>query len=336
MRLTPSPSDYDNLLVAIHDAFRAAFRDPKQREEQLVANLVWRLPKQLNDVTLSGGNSLRTGGVFVHRQPLVKADSFPDAKNKSVEIGDLLLLRTAYHNGCLVDRRAMLLQAKKTKKLPARPDNKNQYHLYADWPRFEYVQSTPRLNGQRRHIRGFDVHNAAKFLLISDGSSSWPGCGTMLSSVCRLLCLDYHCQTVTAHPTKPHLTHHRCFAMDLLEFILGDSGKTYQTDIHHRANGWDKVIEDLTTITAERNTVFIKRASSGESSTRGDMMRMHFLSGEMPLSRLGELNIHTSDADSDMQGPPEVTNRDDGGGDEEGRGISILEFTISSEGPLNE
>ncbi|GAB7079137.1 hypothetical protein JCM14635_08100 [Megalodesulfovibrio paquesii] len=319
------------LLKEIHRAFRTAFRDPTQHEPQLVANLVWHLPRRLNAVSLSGGNSLKAGGVFVHAQPFVTAPSFPAATPASVEIGDLLLLRTAYNAGSAVDRRAMLLQAKKTATLPAKPDNKNQYHLYAQWPRFEYVRSTPHLNGETRHVRGPDLYDAAKYLLLcGDTHPEFPCC--CAPGFCYLM--RGYCYAMTAHPTEPHLTHHRCFARDVLEFIMGDSGKTYNERVHHFATGWDKVIEDLTTITAERHSKFMGRASGGTTRARGGMMALHFLSGEMPFfSRLSHLGFSVSDFPAGMDGPPDVPARDREDNEEGGRGISILEFAINAEGP---
>lgn len=335
MRWTLSPNDQFALMDKIHSAFHDAFRNPTQYEPQLVANLVWHLPRLLNGVTLSGGNSLKTGGVFVHAQPLVTAPSFPAASPASVEIGDLLLLRTARHANGAVDRRAMLLQAKKTNNLSTRPDNENQYHLYAHWPTFEYVRSTPHLNGQKRHIWKLDVYNATKFLLIANRPLSQFPCCCGPACFQHHWCLD-HCQTMTAHPTEPLLTHHRCFAMDLLDFILGKSGKAYNVNLHHCTNGWDKVIEDLTTITAQRNTVFMERASRGVSRERGVLMFARLPSEGMPhFSRFSHLKFNASDV-TGMDGPPDVPDRNYEENGEEGRGISILEFAINTEGALRE
>ncbi|QVL36758.1 hypothetical protein [Aminirod propionatiphilus] len=331
------------MMDAIHLAFEDAFENTAQHEPQLVANLVWHLPKQLNSITLSSkGNSLKTGGVFVHAQPFVRADSFPKTKPESVEIGDLLLLRTAYQAETLIDRRAMLLQAKKTANLSARLYNENQHYLYAHWPIFEYVQSTPRLKGQKRHIKGLDVYDATKFLLIANGPLLFSPCCCGSAPFLRHYCLRHHCfghcPALTAHPTEPCLSHHRCFAMDLLDFIFGASGKTYNEEFHHRVNGWDKVIEDLTKITAKRNSVFMERASGRVSRKRGELMFALLPHEGMPsFSRFSHLELCAPDI-TGMDGPPSVPDSNYGEDGEEERGISILEFAINinSEGAPRE
>lgn len=112
---------------------------------------------------------ISASGVFVHAQPFVRCSSFPDDRPESVEIGDLLLLRSAVHAGAVLERRTLLLQAKKIPSVPATPGNRNQYHLYAEWPTFEYVCSTRELNGKRRHITGMDLYDASKYFLIHPG-----------------------------------------------------------------------------------------------------------------------------------------------------------------------
>jgi hypothetical protein len=157
--------DYNKIHSAALKSLQHAFANPHLEEPKLIANMVWHLPRQVNKLILSGGISVRCGGVFTHSQPYVSSDAFPDSSLGSVEIGDLLLLHTALRRGQVEDRRAMLLQAKKADHWPVPIDNQNQHYLYEEWPTFEYVRSTSALNGKRRFVRGKDLRNASKYLL---------------------------------------------------------------------------------------------------------------------------------------------------------------------------
>lgn len=79
---------------AVTLALKDAFKNLKSSEPQLVANLVVELPKRINQLALTGSGTLAAGGVFVHAQPRVTCTTFPAAEPASVEIGDLLLIRT--------------------------------------------------------------------------------------------------------------------------------------------------------------------------------------------------------------------------------------------------
>lgn len=324
--------DKKRLLGHIFLAVLEAFSRPNQHEPQLVANLVWYLPYFINRLSLSNGNSVKTGGVFVHAQPFVKVDNFPEAAPQSVELGDLLLLRTAYLNNQPQDYRAMLLQAKKVDRIPTLPDNKNQHHLYANWPIFEYTRASRHLNGKRRHLQGPDLYNAAKYLLIStENTDQCEECHT-----CSEIFHDrYFCchQLLTAHPSLPLLSHYYCFAIDLLNFILGTSGKSYTPDVHHAETGWNMVIKDLTMITAHKHSTFVKRASQEASKERGAGSSTFFVCGEVESpSRLSELGVTTeANSVSGREVPPEVPDREYPDENNDGGGVSVLEFAVHME-----
>jgi hypothetical protein len=316
-------------LRKISDAVNLTFANPTQSEPQLIANLVWHLPTHLNTVALSGGYSFKTGGVFVHAQPFVQCRNFPRSIPASVEIGDLLLLRTAVHNGAICDRRAMLLQAKKVNSLPATPDNENQHRLYAQWPAFKYVRSTPALNGKKRHIRGSDLYDASKYFLILQGGCNF--CFTMAHNLFPGFFCKNSVSLMTAHPTEPNLSHYRCFVHEIVDFIIGDTGKQYINPPPARSKNWDRVIEDLTTITANLNSRYIQRTFFGVSTLRGQMLGLHFCSGVVPkYSKLSDVGISMEGRFNRLDGPPEVpsewSEKEDEGG------ISIIEFVVSSEG----
>lgn len=125
MRVLFSSADIARLGHAVSCAVGDAFWYTTRSEPQLVANLVWQLPKYINAASLSGSTKVKAGGVFVHARPFVACTSFPEPKPASVEIGDLLLLRTLVVNKKVEEQHALLLQAKKA-SIPATPDNSNQ------------------------------------------------------------------------------------------------------------------------------------------------------------------------------------------------------------------
>lgn len=315
---------YCQLLHATGSAIQKALIVPTLHEPQLVANLAWHLPDTINSLKLSKGLSVKSGAVFVHAQPLVTSQSFPDKKPESVELGDLLLLRRNANGG---NQRAMLLQAKKFQKLPATPGNQNQHHLYALWPFFEYTRSTEALNGQRRHIFGPDIYDAAKYLLIADGTQSgcakFPTC-LSIGCGCFMSCLSSYC-LMTAHPSWPDLSHYRCFVTELVDFILGDAGKKFKAPYWNDKN-WNKVIQDLTEITGARVSAYMRRASgclakdnrgNTQAFTRGSKDVFSFLIEDW------DKNIDQSEI------PPEVPDNRNSDGDDERGGISIISFVVS-------
>src|SRR5690606_27105866 len=117
-------------------------------------------------------------------------------------------------------RRALLLQAKKVKRVPVKPDNANQWHLYEKWPPFTYAARSGALQGKSRSIKEPDMYDAAKYLLIGAGSHNlhyddWPLCWHWPD-----VCLHH-----TAQPTTPEISRYKCFAGELMGFLLGNGGK---------------------------------------------------------------------------------------------------------------
>ena len=328
MSLSPDPDDYMNLVEAVCSAVGNAFRSPALCEPQLVANLVWELPRAINKLTPSKGVSIKANGVFVHSQPFVKCKTFPNQKPASVEIGDLLLFRTEVCGEYVLNRRALLLQAKKGSDYSVKPDNANQHHLYAKWPPFEYVRSTSGLNGKRRHITGLDLYDASRFLLISDHD-----CWDPLDLLFCCSSHPYHGCSRTASPTHPKLSHYRPFVRELIYFLLGDAGKSFTRPPPARTRDWDRVINDLITVTAKRSSVFMKRAA-GSEQVRGQGPVFCFLSGQPYVSHgilraLCEEKVLRSESSSD--GPPQVPD-EWFGEDSDSNGISMIEFVVSTEG----
>lgn len=318
--------DYIRLHHAVISSLATSLAQPSQHEEpQLVANMVYHIPRAINGFQFSVSGSktdIQSGGVYIHSQPFVHCTYFPEERPNSVEIGDLLLLRTEKQGEQVISRHAILLQAKKFKSLPACPDNKNQHHLYAKWPPFKYVRSTSELNGRKRHLKGADLYNGSKYLLINEKAF----CGFDLC-LHRCGCPPY-CFMLTAHPTWPELSHHQCFVSELCDFILGDAGKSYKYPPHWNDRNWNRVIYDLCSETAKIASVYISRTSGTATDTRGQCLC--FISGNFSdkdsnfhgLTGLSNIGMLFADV------PPEVP---DGKNDGDGaRGISVIEFIINS------
>jgi hypothetical protein len=311
--------DLLGLQQAIITALSRSFADISQHEPQLVANLVWELPNSVNNLFLSGPTQIRAGGVFVHSRPLVKSASFK--VDKSVEIGDLLLIRSLTRQGHTIERRALLLQAKKVTQIPANPDNPNQMNLYRHWPRFRYERCSGSLNGRSRKISEPDMYDAAKYLLITKEGVKRPI--VPWSCICDYHPLHCPCTFghLTAQPTSP-LGRFRSIAAELIEFLLGNAGKVFSTSPSNKS-GWDQVINDLINVTSSSCSVYMERA--GGSSARGNAVR--FMTCSKP-SETYALTAFREGFDQD-EGPPRV-------GEtwvEEGMngGISIIDFTIAND-----
>jgi hypothetical protein len=323
MKWSIDPYYQRQLFKACYTAINDACCSTILGEPQIVANLVWSLPRAINDIANLAGWALQSSGVFVHAQPFVKCEDFPDSSSSSVEIGDLLLLRTEVHGTQVTGRRALLLQTKKVSGFPVKPDNENQLHLYATWPSFEYVRSTTDLNGKKRHITGLDLYDASRYLLIADHVHSSP-------RYCHLI-YPHHCCVLTASPTMPELSHYRCFVSELIDFLLGDAGKVFNTPPPARTRNWDRVIEDLINVTAKRVSVFMGRAAGSTTLARGQ--GLFFLSG-VQLANQGILygllgDEHSLDENTN-DGPPRVP-AERMWVDNQSDGISIIEFIISKE-----
>jgi hypothetical protein len=316
----------------VHDAFQ----DRTRVEPQLVANLVSALPKYVNRISFSGPTKMKAGGVFVHAQPFVACASFPDKTKASVEIGDLLLIRTLVVNNKIEERRALLLQAKKD-RIPSTPDNPNQWHLYEQWPRFTYAAKSGRLTGKKRHINEPDMYEAAKYLLIGDDAARHHRRG--------MCCVDWPfrwlkhgpdiCGHHTAQPTKPHISRYRCFVGELVEFLAGNAGKVFDKPAS-RTRGWNRVVHDLITETARAKTIFMGRAAQTSIKyPRGSgvlFMALAAQSRHFMVAGGGGAEVF----DGTTHEPPDVPEHWLSDSDRDGGGISIIEVVIEDEGPARD
>jgi len=309
---------------AVANALSNAFKHPRQSEPQLVANLVFEFPKQINKVKLSGTTKVTAGGIFVHSRPFVACKSFPTSSPASVEIGDLLLIRTLVVNGKVAEKRALLLQAKKTDNIPVIPDNKNQWHLYEQWPGFTYAARSGGLTGKPRHIKESDMYEAAKYLLINTGSAAH---GPYFACCCWPFHWHRHwpeiCLHHTAQPTTPEISRYRCFAGELVQFLAGNAGKVF-AEPKPRSRGWDRVIQDLIDETAKAKTIYAGRAAGQSTSAmRGNGVLFCSLAGQSSFSLFGGGDDGAANNFEEQPNVPAEWNGDDDGG-----GISIIEFVV--------
>jgi hypothetical protein len=305
----------------VHEALHYAFQDRSRSEPQLVANFVWALPNFIkkNEAKFSGATKIKAGGVFIHSRPLVTYDvSFP----RTVEIGDLLLIRTLVINKNIKEQRALLLQAKKAKIIPAQPDNQKQWSLYEKWPRFTYARGSGALKGKKRHINEPDMYDAAKYLLIGSHplSCDWACIHDMDYCLFHIHKPDdsrYACWT--AHPTRPQLSRYRCFACELIEFLAGNAGKVFEEPVPI-TRGWNRVIKDLINMTSKAKSIFMQRAAAGlkVGSSRGTALFC------TTTTKQSNFFLVAGDCEwiKEPQDVPSEWSKDDGSG------ISIIEVII--------
>lgn len=308
----------DDDLRSIYKAIGAAISDSLaigKDEPNKIAQLTYSIPKNINGLNLTTkGYSLSVGGVFIHQRPYVIFDS-----SKTVELGDLLLISTVMDSKSGINRRAILLQAKMFDDLPTSPDNKNQHELYNQWPAFQYkAKYLHTFNNGNREINDLDIHSSAKYLLLSRSRLSR----------CIPICLWHRCGALTAQPTL-ELSHHACFIEELLQFVLGDRGKEFvdKSRLSTTEIGWSRVVNDLLEAIAKKTTKKMKNPFDNPAGKRS--------SGVFSFGReLSFLKAYTKEVisfQSDGNGPPNnfldwpENSEDDGGG------ISVIEFVLRKE-----
>lgn len=213
----------------------------KDEEPQLVANLVWHIPAEIKAIA---GLQIKSAGVFIHQTPKVRSNTFK--KHKSVELGDLLLLRCDKKGG---QSRALLLQAKRVDGIPTTPDNADQHFLYGRQPRFEYVHKP--LERKFRKITGLSAYDGCQYLLINKSQGV---CGHSIW---------------VAHPSLPQLSYYCNFSKVLVDFILGFAGREYSRKPRVNGKNWDMVIDDLVRHVPPKGSSEMSRASINNINTRG-------------------------------------------------------------------
>lgn len=323
-----------DLAVGISHILSRAFGDFRQNEPQLVANLVFHLTRGINNASIrsifqSCNCDISAGGVFVHQQPQVSCSSFPSSSTRAVEIGDLLLVISFTNGRGGTVRRALLLQAKKAlRHFRGNPGNTNQHHLYAFWPTFSYVRAGS-LNGQSRSVNLGDVQNGCKYLML----------GPQIC-VFEPFCIDFDeldprvisMRSCTAFPTYPDLSGFRSFVGELLNLLLVRGGERFHYEPDSSNQSWDRVVTDLITLTANRISIYMGRASgTNRQESRGQGV---FLvnKDKAILKTLFGKNL-TENYENILFGgeePPNIGDYESVDNDE-GAGMSIVEVMIAEE-----
>ncbi|WP_415878549.1 hypothetical protein [Methylomonas sp. TEB] len=306
----------DDLLRALRNAIENSIHNGKD-EPSIVAQLTYEIPKAVNRLRLNvGGYNLTAGGVFIHQTPKVSFSGI--IKQKSIELGDVLFVSTIT-DGIDESKMALLYQAKMFESFPVEPDNNNQHKLYEKWPKFEYVRSGIALNGEKRKIRGSDLHSATKYLLIRKSNSR--------------LKLPYYLAhwlsdetlAITAQPTYP-LSNHECFIKEIFHFLLGDAGKEFVNAACNEI-GWNRVVNDLLNETAKKLTSYMRKASTNSKPAIaprgfGCLHYGHSLSIQSDILVSNEVYL----SDDDNFPPKDIPPKSENNNEEDGGGISVIEF----------
>lgn len=296
---------------SIIKAINNAFNKIKNKEPDMILNLVNELPNILNSIQ-SSGISFIAGGIFIHQKPYVKNISqHSNWDKKYVELGDLLLInnlviKNPKEQTYTSKRNALLLQAKKisTKKFDnIIPDNKSQWDLYLNWPKFKYKSSNSNLKDARfiDCKTEQDIFEGAKYLLID--KNRVPNDKVNIS--------DY-----VATATMPKLSKFKPFYCELFDFFTGNSGKEFidKEDLEVDDIGWSRIIADL--IDEISNVVL-----SNSKNTRGIFYKNGDFSEEHGLfGRLKNVN-NINSSSSDMNYTNNIEDKD------EFIGISVIEIT---------
>jgi hypothetical protein len=228
-------------IIACHEAWRRARPKPPQ-EPDLVAMLVlegtrW-IANAMRSVFRQRGVQSTVSSVYCHQRPMVQFDR----SQKKCELGDVLFVHRHHSKANhKTFGNALLLQAKSTDAVVLKVQAFNervQLRLYERWPRFEYVLSGQRLNGQQRDVRPKARHAGAQYLLIdSSGPSTVEG---------GLLGVP-GAYPMAIWPAADTLSARDPFADHFLRFLMGASGRPFLEYGEYDKSGWSQVVWDLLT-----------------------------------------------------------------------------------------
>jgi hypothetical protein len=322
----------DFLKLILATAICESLSDPKSSEPQRVANLVYFIPNFFNSFfgtfQLPSGSKISCGGIFVHQSPYI---TYADKSGNSVtiEIGDLLVVKTHRHANGMETRSSLLLQAKRfKKKLPKLPRPRKQHYFYEKWPNFSYTNLQPSTPGNTRKVTGAPniLYQGAKYLFLKDAKpqpllTQFLRCNQSQSNH---LCDDD--VVSTANPTPIRLSTYQCFICELRDLILGNAGRLFSYPPPSGNIDWDQVMADLIDNTWANPSNPILKASSNRSGAR--QQGNFFLTGDPgAISSRAIPKAASKFFISDFEsGPPQVP--DDISESPESGGISIIEFFV--------
>lgn len=317
--------DDSRLHRAICDALSNSLAKLTESEPQLVARLAVNIPKEVGAI---GNFPISSSSIFVHQRPYVK---YTGMSSKKIEVGDLLLIRTLKRKDGTVTRTALLLQAKKSdfKNIAnISQGNQDQHDLYAYWPKFTFASSP--LKGQDRFVRGPNMQNGSQYLILPKNSPS------KFKMFCHRYCCEQECMpccnyscSLTAFAPPSKLSRFRCFYVELIDFILGNAGRTFQYQPCDGSIGWSQFITDLIIATNEKYSKKIKtmEKAGGDGFRKNEIM---FFSLSENFDKKDSLFATALDDNGDekQDNIEELINQiGDKWGEQDG-GISTIEFII--------
>lgn len=246
-------------------------RSKKPPEEpDIVAHLVHEGTKILQtgweQLLTPGGIQISILGVYCHQTPKVK---FNPMNKTCCELGDLLLYHVHTDSGGRVSRNSLLLQAKMAShhRHQIQKGEEDQLSLYSYWPEFEYV-SHP-LKPQTREVLPNMAHRGAQYLLL-DKRPPWDYPPPIRwTEACPLqLPFLFYPRLTTASVCMPDslLQAHTSFERELVDFLVGRSGRGITNRSHAKRDGWSQVVWDL--IQVGLGKTFNRKHSGFETASR--------------------------------------------------------------------
>lgn len=310
------------------------------KEPNIVANFMFDI---INAINKKENHEIKAGGVFIHASPYVSFVKANSKKTSTVELGDLLLIRTEFRKNVSIKRTAMIFQVKKTKSIPYHnKNNDEQYYLYSTWPTFTYTRADKQkslngklslINGKKRNISCNDICTGTKYLFINTNKKQ---CFNSICLNCNN-CMDFKstlccCNTVTAIATPTKFSNYEYFSSDIINFIFGFGGKEFKIPPEKRKRNWDRVIKDLLEHTALVISQFTEKYSASKISPRGTgYLCCSLIEDLSPKSCLRSYGINSYKTENNGNRENKPPNNDNEKFDEEPRGMSIIEFEVSPE-----
>jgi hypothetical protein len=320
--------------ISMHEAKRRS-KKANPEEPDVVAMLVLEgvpyIADSLRAVIQRFGLGCTVSSVFCHQKPTVTFGS----PMQGSELGDILFVhRHSDRSGKLVRSNALLLQAKMASgSYTIPPSEQHQLMLYTDWPKFTYTRSGPRLNGASRELQPKIPHLGAQYLLIDDGKMGMSAGGILGFP-------GTHCMAV--FPARPVLHPYISLSDQLIQFLLGTSGKLFLDKPSSDPSGWSEVVWDL----LEHSTrfVFNRKNSNIQNASRlgGDAMVTSlsrnnfrvFSDYSTPASRVCSVKKRTEFTNkiNALRGGdvPPVNDQDESNNDEGGVSVVLIETRESN------
>lgn len=227
------------LHVLLHDALMGSihFIDDKckklgnkPQEPDFIAALTLKFTDEFFNILKAffPRNRFSVTGIFCHQKPLANF-----GRNKTPEIGDLLLVYIYTDNKGAKKLNSLLLQAKISTKttITIAQTDQHQLQLYSEWPAFTY-QRAGLLNGKRIDVLPKTINDGAQYLLIDNhpkyGLSGNLGTFPMGCAIpAKTLCIDDD------------------LISEIINFLKFKSGRAFEQDFNTTKDDWTTMIWDI-------------------------------------------------------------------------------------------